>query len=388
MDAKLFAEMINDKNISDLKKMQYKYGTGTVDEMLGIMKESFFTALPIKDFSGKPVVYLDAVTHVSIKTAKLLLTPLYSDTAYGIQAMEDEIHSSMQIEQIDSSREDIHRILNGYAPRSEDENRIAGMKKGLDFISDRRNKITEENLYRLYMMTVGDYLDGENRLLPGNYYRHDAVYVVGGKNSHKGISHEKLPQYMKEFVAFINADSGMNDLVKAALIHFYFAYLHPYFDGNGRTARFLHLWYLVQQGYSSALFVAFSSYINESKNGYYKAYRRIEDNSAISGVIDATPFLTYFTEKVYDRIENSAPAQAAGRDFTRVINDGLATEKEKALWGFVLSAYGTGEFSTKQLERDYGQAAYGTVRTFVMKFTGLGLLEKLNYSNRPKYRVK
>ena len=53
-------------------------------------------------------------------------------------------------------------------------------------------------------------------------------------------------------ISFIQDKTPMNDLLKAALIHFYIAYLHPYFDGNGRMARLLHLWYLVQQGYSSA----------------------------------------------------------------------------------------------------------------------------------------
>ena len=52
---------------------------------------------------------------------------------------------------------------------------------------------------------------------------------------------------MGELVRFIHEDSDSNDLLKAALIHFYIAYLHPYFDGNGRMARLMHLWYLVQQ---------------------------------------------------------------------------------------------------------------------------------------------
>ena len=51
------------------------------------------------------------------------------------------------------------------------------------------------------------------------------------------------------------SDAGDAHLLKAALIHFYMAYLHPYFDGNGRMARLMNLWYMVQQGYSSALFV-------------------------------------------------------------------------------------------------------------------------------------
>ena len=72
---------------------------------------------------------------------------------------------------------------------------------------------------------------------------------------------------MGELVRFIHEESDSNDLLKAALIHFYVAYLHPYFDGNGRMARLMHLWYLVQQGYSSALFVPLSEYVNKSRKG-------------------------------------------------------------------------------------------------------------------------
>lgn len=60
-----------------------------------------------------------------------------------------------------------------------------------------------------------------------------------------GINCDNLPNAMKNFVKFINTNDGMNELVKASIIHFYIAYLHPYFDGNGRMARFVHLWYLV-----------------------------------------------------------------------------------------------------------------------------------------------
>lgn len=56
----------------------------------------------------------------------------------------------------------------------------------------------------------------------------------------------------------------MNDLLKAALIRFYIAYLHPWFDGNGRMARLIHLWYLAQQRYFSALFVPLSGYVENN----------------------------------------------------------------------------------------------------------------------------
>ena len=63
------------------------------------------------------------------------------------------------------------------------------------------------------------------------------------------------------------------------------------------------------------------------------------------------------------------------------------TEKETKLWKFVLSCYGTGEFSTKQLEKDFGDAAYATIRGFVQKFEKLGLFTSVKYGARVKYKV-
>lgn len=60
--------------------------------------------------------------------------------------------------------------------------------------------------------------------------------------------------------------------------------------------------------------------------------------------------------------------------FRNALETGAITEKEKDLWLYALSSYGNSEFSTKQLEKDYGNAAYATIRSFVLKFEKLGLL--------------
>ena len=52
------------------------------------------------------------------------------------------------------------------------------------------------------------------------------------------------------------------------------------------------------------------------------------------------------------------------------------------------SAYGDAEFSTKQLEKDFGNAAYATIRSFVLKFEKLGLLKSTQYGKRVKYAVR
>lgn len=387
MDASLFAKMLSDKRITDLKRLKYKYQDASLEEFVSLLKMGFYKELPIRDFDGNKLSYLENMAQVHMAAAKVLLTPQSSAEQFGIKAMEDEIASTFTIENIDFSRDSVRKILRGFAPSDDSEKRIYGMKKGLEFISDRANTITEENIYKLYSLALGDSLQEEDKLLPGNFYRHDAVYIVGEEVEHTGLPWDKLPEYMAELVEFINNDSPMNDLVKAALIHFYIAYLHPWFDGNGRMARLMHLWYLVQQGYTSAMFIPLSEYIEKSRKGYYKAYTLTEQNAKLSGVMDATPFLVYFIENVYHKLGKSLPHAKHMDGIQEIMDSGQITEKEKDLWYFVLSAYGDGEFSTKQLEKEFGNAAYATIRSFVLKFEKLGLLKSQKYGSRVKYRV-
>lgn len=383
MDISLFAEILNDKNFKNFNKLKYKYAD-VFSEFLENLRELYCKEIELYDFSGNRIVFLPDYAPISQKAAKLLFSS--KGSLYGMKAAEEEIAASSAIENIDFSRDSIRNILKGLAPEDEEETRILGQKNGLQFISDSANKITEENIYKLYMMTVGDFLDEENSLKKGNYYRHDSVFVMSNRLEHSGVDFRKLPEYMKGLIEFINADDDINDLQKAAIIHFYFAYIHPYFDGNGRMARLMHLWFLIQRGYEATLFVSFSSLIKKSKKEYYKAFTLVEENSKISSWTDVTPFISYFSEYVY----NNVAAKEENDNmivYKSALKDGIITEKEKHLWSFVLSRYGKDEFSTKMLERDYGNVAYATVRNFVLKFEELGLLVSKKYKNRTKYSI-
>lgn len=388
MEAALFAKILSDQAIIDLKKMKYKYPDADLQEFIALLKDGIYKTIPLKDFNGQELVYLAHTAELHVSAVKLLLTPQSDPKPFGTKAMEEEIASTLTIENIDFSRESVRKILNGYAPADESEQRIYGLKKGLDFISNSANIINEANIHTLYQLAIGDSLEKEeNRLLPDHFYRHDRVYVVGREVEHTGLPEWKLPQYMNMLTDFIERESSMNDLLKAAVIHFYVGYLHPYFDGNGRMARLMHLWYLVRAGYTSALFIPFSRYVEKSRRAYYHAYSLVERNLTISGVLDVTPFLVYFIEQVYNKLSRPLPEGTTMQAFQRALQAGQITEKEKELWHFVLSAYGGSEFSTKRLEKDFGQAAYATIRKFVMKFEELGLLKGQKYGNRVKYRV-
>lgn len=387
MELKTFTEMFSDKNALDINKLKYKFGEENLARYLDTLNDSFYNKLTLLDFKSKPIVLLPAKVNMTSQLIKVL-SASYSSEKYGVQAMEDEIISTLSIEQIDSSKESVRKILNGGAPETSNENKAYGIKRGLDFIAEPANKITEENLYQLFMLAVGDFLDETDRLMPGNKYRHDTVYVVGQNIEHQGISYQLLTEYIVNMIEYIHLDDGLDQVIKSIIIHYYFAYLHPYFDGNGRMARLLQLWYLVQIGYTSSLFVPFSAYINESKGLYYKAFTLISNNFKISGILDVTPFVSYFIDNVLTKLNKKTEPTNALETFNSLLQTGEITAKEKDLFYYVLSAYGTNEFSTKQLEKDYKNAAYATIRNFVLKLESNGLLSSQKYGSRVRYRVK
>ena len=386
MDIILYTKLLSDKSFFDLNKLHYKYPDVDIKNFIDILKTTAYQTLPLYDFDGNNIVYLDSLLKVKMNSVKILLKP--QNYSLNLKSLENEISATLSIENIDFSRDSVRKILKGYAPDNRSEEHIYGMKKGLEFISDINNTINENSLFKLYNIAIGNYLDDDNKFPLGCKYRNDTVYIMGSKVEHIGLNHKKLPDYMKNLIEFINDKSDTNELIKAAIIHFYFAYLHPYFDGNGRMARLVQLWYLVQNGYSAALFIPFSEYINKSREKYYKAYTLIEKNYVISNVIDVTPFVSYFIKNVYNKLEITENINEWNEKFSSLLNQGKITEKEKNLWNYVLSAYGKNEFSTKQLEKDYRDAAYATIRSFVLKFTDYRLFECRKYGNRNKYHIK
>jgi hypothetical protein len=73
MEAALFARMLSDKNFTNLRRMRHKYSEDAVVEMVSILRESFFKRLPISDFDGEPLAYLEGPLRLRSSASKLLL---------------------------------------------------------------------------------------------------------------------------------------------------------------------------------------------------------------------------------------------------------------------------------------------------------------------------
>jgi len=386
VQTEIFIAMLNDKGATDYKKMLNKYGEANFREYIENVKFGFMRAISLRDFTGKYCYYLPSVVQSLSQHAQTLASR--NIATGGQHDLENEIVATLAIESVDTSRVSVRSIIDGYAPKDETEKKIYGIKCGLDFISDRSNLIGADSFRELYRIAVEATLNVDERLSENHNYRHDTVFVVGLEVEHKGIDSKILPECMDDLFAFLEDKSdGIDVLHKSVIAHYYLAYLHPYFDGNGRMARLLQQWYLIQSGWNNAISAALSVYINNSRRSYYKAFSLIENNRRIANITDITPFLKYFSENVFAKIK-LVSADTVIEKFKQLVQSGGATSKERDLFEFVLRRYKYDEFTTKQLERDFGNAAYATIRSFVLNFTEKSLLDSVKLSSKTKYKIR
>jgi len=107
--------------------------------------------------------------------------------------------------------------------------------------------VTEHFVRELHAMAVQG-LEREGDATPGAY-RHGPVKI--SRSEHLPPEAVMVPQYMSELVAFINrADPAKYDLIKVALAHHRFAWIHPFGNGNGRVVRLLTYALLIKYGFN------------------------------------------------------------------------------------------------------------------------------------------
>lgn len=132
--------------------------------------------------------------------------------------------------------------------------RIKNLYHGYNYIL-KDKEINKENLKKLYHLLAKDLLNPNDLNRMGEYYRLAPVYILNkgrlDTELSKGIEFDLIEDYMKSYFDFLNtpfkSNSSTDEYIKSQILHFYFVYIHPYFDVNGRTSRTLSMWYLLNK---------------------------------------------------------------------------------------------------------------------------------------------
>jgi len=210
-----------------------------------------------------------------------------------------EIESSLSIEGVRSTRARIEQVSRiAYDDLIEENDIIVkNMLLGYDFV--RKNDITEETVHKLYRILSNRCLKPDNELPKDARYRNDEVQIVDAANAvvDRGVSWRQIPELMGGLMDYVHREKSYEEHLAAShVIHFYFVYVHPYFDFNGRMARMMSLWYNRRNAPSLSLLLASEAINNKiHKNGYYAAIAHSREMGN-----DLTYFLEYMSHIVLD----------------------------------------------------------------------------------------
>ncbi len=222
------------------------------------------------------------------------LIPEDEKKRYLINSIMEEAIASSQIEGAVTTREQAKDMLRkNKKPSTKSEQMILNNFLTIKHIVENQNQsLTKESLFEIHKLITHRTLDNQED--EGRYRTHNKVNVVDvvdGEIVYTPPDHRDINKLMNDlFVFFNNKSRGqfIHPIIKACIIHFMIGFIHPFVDGNGRTARALFYWYLLKNGYWLTEYLSISRLIVESKAQYARAYlySEIDEN-------DLTYFINY-----------------------------------------------------------------------------------------------
>jgi Fic family protein len=232
------------------------------------------------------------------------LIPEQDKNSYLLSSIMEEAIASSQIEGAATTRRIAKEMLEkNHAPINKSQQMIHNNYITMKWIVENKNtELTKDVLLHIHQLITYKTLD--NPEYEGKLRDNNNINIVDETNEifYTPPSHEQLEALIKQFIKVAN-DKNTNEgfihpILKGILLHFLIGYIHPFVDGNGRTARALFYWYLIKKGYWLIEYMSVSRIILKAKSQYARAYLHTEydDN-------DLTYFFIYNLKCVSEALE-------------------------------------------------------------------------------------
>ncbi|WP_026904994.1 Fic family protein [Pedobacter glucosidilyticus] len=227
-------------------------------------------------------------------------------TKFMMSSIMEEAISSSQMEGANTTRKKAKEMIQQEKkPKNKSEQMILNNFITMKHIVQQKSEdLTAENLLYIHKLITSNTLDDKDD--EGKFRENDDVHVVN--HVHSEIVHtpplkSDLKKLIDDLCLFFNTDTEefIHPIIKGCIIHFMIGWIHPFTDGNGRTARAVFYWYMLKKGYWLTEYLSISRIIKDSKSQYEKAYlySEIDEN-------DLTYFITYHIrtmEKAFDALK-------------------------------------------------------------------------------------
>ncbi|WAI00533.1 Fic family protein [Methanogenium organophilum] len=216
-----------------------------------------------------------------------------SKRQYLANSIMEEAIASSQLEGAATTRQVAKKFLReGKAPADKSERMILNNYVTIEGLKELRDfPLSIELIVRIHqMITWGTMEKSEDEI----HFRSSNDVVVQDKVDPEKIYHvppdfNKIPEMLESLCQFANdGDTFVHPILKAIILHFLIGYIHPFNDGNGRTARALFYWYLLKHGYVLFEYLSISQIFVNAPAKYIKAYLYTETDEN-----DMTYFIDY-----------------------------------------------------------------------------------------------
>jgi len=220
------------------------------------------------------------------------------------EAIIHSAHSSTSIEGNRLSLEQVSDLAQGreVMVTRKDKQEVLNYLNILENIGEliKGGSLCEQDVLNIHRIVTKDTLDNPDDC---GFYRNRYVVVANrltGEVFFRPPKNEDVPGLIKDLIEWINLEEAkeLDPIIEAGVFHYEFVRIHPFVDGNGRTARVLAALILYQRGFDTKQFFCLDDYYDSDRQTYYKALQSVDQET-----LDLTNWLEYFVEGVSISIE-------------------------------------------------------------------------------------
>src|SRR3989338_8033806 len=232
-----------------------------------------------------------------------------------MQALLRNTHSSTAIEGNKLSLEQVESLADGkdVIATNKDKQEVLNYIEVLEkiLVLAEKGRLRVADLLNIHRIITKDVMQNA---ADSGVFRNRQVFV--GKRIFDGTTFkevveymppktEEVPQLVQEFIDWLNHDKTwvINPVLLAGIVHYEIARVHPFIDGNGRSARLLATLILYLSGFDHRRIFALDDYYDRDRQAYYAALKTAQHSNG-----DITLWLEYFTDGILYSVNEAKDA--------------------------------------------------------------------------------
>lgn len=309
---------------------------------------------------------------------------------YLINSLMEEAIASSQLEGAATTRPEAKKILReGRKPKNTSEQMIVNNYRTIRRLKELRDEpLSRELILEIHREITHGTLENES---DETGFRSCDV-CVGSRVDPTLVYHyapdcAKLPAMIDDLIAFANTDDEfIHPIIKAIILHFLIGYIHPFVDGNGRTARAVFYWFALKHHYDLLEYISISRIFVHAPVQYTRAYQLTEtDSNDMTYFID---FNIHIINRALDDLKkyiiNKKEEEAESLQLVEQIPD-LSFRQAEILRDFI--RHPTRPYTISEIAGKY-KISLPTARTDLLLLESKGRLKKYQDGKRQVFLYK